>query len=1389
MSEPPKQTRSKRSTKVSGTVTAKNVAFGDNATINDTTYYNSTTVTQIGWRKNAAERAKAFEGPSPYKGMEAFQTGDADRFFGRDDTVRRLLDRFVEVTRPPLAPGAYRLLPILGPSGSGKSSVARAGLLPILGPAPAEGKLARARAQLLDRMDRRAPPGAPYRIATFTPTDEPLATLAWALATLVTDKPAPTDEADDFEKRLRAPLALTDPKAARTAAAKALDKLVRAASKGQNVLLLVDQFEEVFSRCHEKAEAQAFIEMLLDATADPDSPLTVILTMRLDFMAQTQAYNELNQVMAKTPVLVSAMSADEVRAAILQPLAAVDIDIDAAATVNALVEETVKGEAMLPLLQLMLGKIWNGMPRIDPATTYENLHGLAGVVATAADEIFKQLSEDQKKIARRAFMAMVTFNANQPTRAQALLSEMVAEGEDPKEIRAVLDAFAQPSARLVVLSSDADGELQAEVAHEALFTRWGTLKEWLDAHRDDIRFHDRVKVAAKEWHDQKRPAGSLWRPPNLHELRKYAKRAGETLSQLDREFLDASQSTHDERIRQTRIQKSKSLADAAFQLIRDDQASGAMMLALMAFPEGEIESPDYHYAEAALRAAMFNKADKRQWSYKGPACAGFSSDGALVLSGGSGYQAHSWNPVTDEERWFKEAAGPSRSLSMEPGGSRMLVTWGGGCAAICTDTDEQIELKHDDHWVVTAAFSPDGQRVVTGAFDGSARIWDAEKGQMLKSLDTEPDQVVFDACWSDEGDKVLTLAPRDKAVRVWNPETGELITRLEHDEALRAVAYSPDGMRILTVPWDGTSAFVWDAWDYSPLFRLDGHTAAIRGATFSPDGESVLTCSNDGTARLWDVRQDWERELDDEDDEDGPLGLDDEEDGENASDDDDQDVPLTLDDEGDEGAPLTLDDDGDTPAPAASRPGLLSLFRKPDRSGVAPRPKLLSLFRKDEPETASVDDEPDDDAPASDAPDEPPEWISIEAVKTFEGHDGPVTFASFGSEGRIVTASEDCTARVWGSDVCILRGHQAEVTFAGCPSSDPNVVVTASLDGTTRTWDLRKGAPTIRYQPREETEAILLAAAMSPDGARVVGAYDDGSVWIWNAKTGEVDDGFEYGGSSHAVGATGFAAISPDCRLVAFNDVNGVAVAKIGEPTKCIDRTGAEHFAFSPDGKYLAIAPRSGNSELWDLSTMTLTHTWEGEGAATFFPTGDARVFLAGFSRSVIVAENQEDISIGRTHHQRSAVSPDGKTLATTTKGVNATLWDTTTGKDRDVLQGHKKAVNDVAFSPDGDLIATASDDHTIRLWDTQLGVWLATFQPHAEPIRRVSFSAAGDAILGVTAHAAALWPLDAPRGQALRDAAMRLVGDWVFPPEDQARWAVPESPKTPLFSDEDESA
>jgi WD40 repeat protein len=1118
-------------------------------------------------------------GANPYRGLEPFRKEHAELFFGREAIVDQLWNVFLQLHATGTGGETpIRLLAVLGASGSGKSSVAQAGLLP--------------------RLQQDPLPGIPAPLeVVFRPEARPLESLAVALARAASNEFSPA-RAIEFEQVVRT---REGHDGLRYLAERMLDV------GGGGLILLVDQFEELYSLCNDEQERAAFIGNLLNAAREPRGRVSIILTLRSDFLGAVNHHPELSRLIARQNVLVPVMGEDELRRAIAEPAKRAGHEIDES-TVDLLIEQTLGREGALPALEFVLTRIWEGFRNgVSSADTVREFGGVGGALAKEAKRLYESLSDDQKTVARRAFLAMTMLGeGTKDTRRRASIDEMITAGQSEADVRRVLEIFADPDRRLITLAADKEGRTIAEVAHEALFEHWAQLREWLARGRDDLRFQRRLTAAAAEWADDpQRPEGLLWQSPLLDLLNEYHRRHAMDMTPEQLEFLEASRALRARREQEAEAQR---LAEIEREKLEEQRRAEAERQKLVVQAAQEREAAAHKLARRtqmaaigagalALVAASFGgysialKGVAEQAAERGEVqrkIAQAERDKALryqslLLAATARQETASGKPINGIlvalEALPKDMVKPDRPYVVEAEAALY---------GAVLERRELYTLEGHTAWVRSAAFSPDGTRVVTASDDATARLWDAASGEALATLEGHTG-TVNSAAFSPDGTEVVT-ASNDNTARVWDAASGEALVTLDVPARVWAAAFSPDGTRVVTASEDAT-ARLWDAASGEAL-TLEGHTETVNSVAFSPDGTRVVTASADETARLWDAAsgealvtlEDWLQSA--------------------AFSPDGTRVVTTLDNT------ARLWD-------AASGKALATLSGHTGTVNSA-------VFSPDGTEVVTASD--DNTARLWDA-------ASGEELVTLEGHTVLVLSAAFSPDGtRVVTASADETARLWdaasGEELVTLEGHTGLVWSAAF-SSDGTRVVTASDDQTARVWDAATGKALATLDG--------WSAAFSPDGTRVVTASHDNTARVWDAASGEA---LTLEGHTESVNSVAF---SPDgTRVVTASDDHTARLwdAASGEALATLEGHTARVWsaAFSPDGTRVVTASDDHTARLWDAASGKELVTLEGHTdtvlSAAFSPDG-TRVVTASWDRTArtwrVFRTTQELISYARS--------------------------------------------------------------------------------------------------------------------------------------------------------------
>lgn len=484
-------------------------------------------------------------GESPFKGLQQFDEKDADLFYGREMLTAKLVGRLRD----------HRFMAIVGASGSGKSSLLRAGVLPALKSSEplADGTF--------------SPKGSQqWLFHLLTPTDHPLAALAASLSRDSASVAAAVTWADDMVR---------EPQSLLWIGRKLLAAEMRQSSR---LLVIIDQFEELFTLCRSEVEQAAFINNLLSAVAEPDSPVSVIITLRADFYAYCTKFEALRAALEQDQVYIGLMNLEEQRRAIEEPARRNGYEFERG-LVDLILRDVGSEPGALPLLSHALLETWkHRRGHTMTLESYAESGGVHGAIARTAEAVYnQQLTSQQQSLARNIFMRLTELGAGtQDTRRRATLSELVPSAVEAPAVQVVLEALAD--ARLITI-----GEGTAEVAHEALIREWPALRAWLDESRDSIRMGRRLTEATLEWEHNGRDEGRLFRVARLAEITEWMKVHQAEASALEREFIETSRTqvgrevAEREAHRQRELEAAQRLAAAEQQRAADQTRSATRL--------------------------------------------------------------------------------------------------------------------------------------------------------------------------------------------------------------------------------------------------------------------------------------------------------------------------------------------------------------------------------------------------------------------------------------------------------------------------------------------------------------------------------------------------------------------------------------------------------------------------------------------------------------------------------------------------------------------------------------------------------------------------------------------------------------------------------------------
>jgi WD40 repeat protein len=1116
---------------------------------------------------------------------------------------------------------------------------------------------------------------ADWRIHILTPTAHPVEQLAVSLTNENPSISATTSLMDDLAR---------DDRSLQIFARRKLGS-----EKNARLLLVIDQFEEIFTLCRSEEERDTLIRSLLTASSEADGAVAVVITLRADFYAHCANYIQLREALAQNQEYIGSMDVEELRQAIEVPAQRGRWEFESG-LVDLLLHEVGREPGALPLLSHALLETWQRRRnRTMTLGGYASSGGVRGAIAETAETVFTdQFTHEQQAIARRIFLRLTELGDEMltgDTRRRAKFNELILKPDEAASTNAVLKSLAD--ARLITT-----GEDSVEVAHEALIREWPTLRGWLEDNREGLRLQRQFTDAAQEWQLMEREPDMLYRGARLAQLREWAQSHTDEMNILEHEFLNASVEANEREALEREAQRLREL-EAAKELAETQRQSAvrlrihnrvittvgilAVILAILAGTFGlqsnqnaitaqnnavtaQVAKNNALNAQATSEANRLRAENEKQIAFSrelaGSAIENLTVDPQRSILLALHALSESYTQQAEQALHRSVLASlllQSRSTpgfefgdpAFSPDGTRIVIT---GC-------DLQTNCDNTLHSQVLDATTLETLFTMPGFFAGSR--WTAENGLVTISPAGDPRAMVV-TFWDDQGRKV-------SAITMPIPFIGPVWTEISPDRTRIGVMTDDNVIKV----WDLTTSqelqtfsqaedveFVFD-----PFFTSDGKYLLIRTypyqtkllnidsgqevfsypiggiSTFAPDGKSIAIIDS-LTFKLWDAAS-----------------------GQKL-----YDLPIeagfvrsrTLQFSVDSTRLVTVMTNGKAQVwNTTTGLSLLTLYgvaRDPCESAISPdNARLLVVTCTGQlqlwgisPEssrewlTVPVKSEqngvalsPDGARLAVPGPDntiQVRDAASGQLQLTLTGHTGAIHGLAFSPDGmRLATSSRDHTAKVWdvttGKELLTLVGHTAEVDEVVF-SPDGTQIATIGYDQTARLWEADSG----RLLFTREADFWMdtsqpIGIAFSPDGRYLATA--GGPLIIWDTASGK-----EY--------------LTPP-----LSDLKAISAA------------------FSPDGKRLAVGMAYGVASVWDVASGT-------------------KLFdLAGHTGSVL------DI----------AFSADGTRIATGSTDNTAKLWDAATGIQLLTLIGHTYQVDALAFSPDGTRLTTVSYDGTIRVWALRL--------------------------------------------------------------------------------------
>jgi WD40 repeat protein/serine/threonine protein kinase len=1184
---------------------------------------------------------------NPYKGLRAFEPADNRDFFGREALLEHLLIRLVgSVPGSPRANNKIegeRFLAIVGPSGSGKSSLVKAGLIPALW----SGKL---------------PGSEKWFIAHLVPGAHPLDELEIALTRIAANQAGNIRGHLDRDNR-------------------GLSRIANLILPGgdSELVVVIDQFEELFTLVEDELERDHFMKLIHGAVTNPRRRVRVIITLRADFYDRPLQVPDFGELVRGHMETLLPLSAGELERVIVNPARQVGVEFEAG-LVATIIEEVNYRPGALPLLQYALTELFEQrQDRLLTEESYAAIGGAAGALALRAEELYKEQDDEGQEAIRQMFLRLVTAGpapdklaarggADGPTQAgtrrRVRRAELLSATVDPDRLDEIIDTYADY--RLLSLDHDpASRRPTVEVAHEAIMREWERLSSWLEESRADLALHRQLIRATCEWLEADGDESFLLRGARLTHFESWVGDTQLVLTEEERSFLETSLARRGERAdaERQRQEQEVRLEQRASKRLKQLVVVMALALvvtvglAIIALAFARQSGERQRLAEEQERLAV-----ARELTSAALANLELNPERSVLLA----LEAIETTQSTDgtilpfAEDALHQAVQADRirttmpmegALAFNQAGDKLAIGGNNGALALwdaMTGQRDSRLLGHSD-LISDLAFSSDGRFLASSSFDGRAILWDYIAGQTLAIIQHEGR--VNGIAFSPDG-KLLATSDENNAVLIWditsvNNQVSDEVRSVRITEPglllqtpLEAtiVAFSPDGQRLAAfVP--GSSIFIWDPFTGQQLSQIPGATTLSSGLAFSPDGRYLAGATGEVGVTLWDT--DNGQEI---------LTL--------------QETLLIAD--------ITFSQDSSFVA-IGTKDGLVALWeietgRKTNKvSGRSSGFNFIALH-------------PDGRQLATGGVDGLTRiWdigpTSGDEIFTIKAHAGKTHDVVYSPEGtKFATAGPEGQVKLWDASTGeLLHRFDGQLDWVHFPAFSPDgrQLAVANRHGGVTVWEVTSGQELLTLNSDSPS---LTAITFSPDGSTLTASGKNGVISIWDASSGERLIRSEHDAGImrivYNVDGSLMWTYDTDGWAVSWNPLTGERLLGNVSPTIKVCDTTLWDAEISSDGRFWAAAGFDGLAHVFEVNNVPGNQT--------------------SYARWQTLEGHLGNVSGIAFHPQESIVATSGF-------DGTARLWDLETGEEILQLTGNSLPAEGVDFNLDGSRLAVAGADGTVR--------------------------------------------------------------------------------------------